>query len=41
MVLVTNINRPPYKYPKTCDWSRNLEKKFKDFNMKWNTNCKK
>ncbi len=26
MVLVTNINRPPYKYPETCDWSRNLEK---------------
>jgi len=27
MVLVTNINRSPYKYPYTCDWSRNLEKK--------------
>jgi hypothetical protein len=29
MILVTNINKPPYKYPETCDWSRNLEKSFK------------
>jgi hypothetical protein len=29
MVLATNINRPPYKYFKTCDWERNLEKSLK------------
>ncbi len=29
MVLITNINIPPYKYPYTCDWSRNLEKNLK------------
>jgi hypothetical protein len=29
MVLVTNINRTPYKYPWTCDWSRNLKKSLK------------
>jgi len=29
MVLVTNINRSPYKHPSTCDWSKNLEKNLK------------
>jgi len=34
MVLVTNINRPLYEYPKTCDWSRNLKKGLKI--LMWN-----
>jgi hypothetical protein len=29
MVFIIYINRPPYKYFQTCDWSRNLKKSLK------------
>jgi hypothetical protein len=34
MILIININKPTYEYPRTCDWSKNPYKRLKF--LMWN-----